>query len=120
MRLILLPLLAPLTACATMAGVSPGPVALGQSQRVGGFAVTPIAVKEDSRCPMNARCIQAGRVVVRAAVTGDGERLERNFTLGEPVTIGRRAIVLDSVTPEQMAGADQPGPDYRVHFSPAG
>ena len=38
---------------------------LGQTVNVGGPKVTPLAVLEDSRCPMEARCIWAGRVRLR-------------------------------------------------------
>src|SRR3546814_15909501 len=65
--LTILPLAAAfaLSACATTAG-APLPdgsdVALGQKAYVDGPPVQPVEVAEDSRCPMNARCVWAGRV----------------------------------------------------------
>lgn len=88
---------------------------LGDPQHVGRVIVTPVAVEEDSRCPMNARCIQAGRVVVRATVRDGRHRTTHRFTLGE-ATAG---LVLDSVTPERMAGTPQRTMHYRFHFAPA-
>lgn len=90
-------------------------LALGLPQHVGRVVVTPVAVEEDSRCPMNARCIQAGRVVVRTTVRDGRHRTTHRFTLGE-ATAG---LVLDSVTPERMAGTPQRTMRYRVHFAPA-
>lgn len=90
------------------------PMPLGRPQHAGRFTVTPIEVEEDSRCPMNARCVWAGRVVVRATVREGRRRTIRRFTLGEPTAPG---IVLDSVTPERMAGGGQRPLRYRVHFS---
>lgn len=107
----------PLGACATVQPAS-GPVALEQTQRVAGLRVTPVNVVEDSRCPENARCVWGGRVVVRVTVEGAGERLERNFTLGEPAEVHGRGLLLDSVTPERNAGTTTSVAAYRFHFSP--
>ncbi len=55
----------------------PGVVAarIGQTADLGGgIRVRPLEVVEDSRCPQNARCIWAGRLRVRVAVEGVGER----------------------------------------------
>lgn len=110
----LAPLIA-LTACATVQG-SAGPVALDQTQRVGRLLVTPIKLEEDSRCPMNARCVWAGRVVVRVRIDDGRGRLERKLTLGEPAEPG---VVFDGVTPDRMGGAPPLlSSDYRFHFSP--
>ena len=118
MRTILLAPFALLAACVTSARSDSGPISIGETQRLGDLRVTPIAIREDSRCPMNARCVWAGRVIVRAAITGNGERLERDFTLGEPAPVGAQSIMLDSVTPERMGGeAAAPPAPYRVRFS---
>lgn len=103
-----------LAACATVPAAA-GQTGLNHAQRVGRYRVTPLQVEEDSRCPMNARCIWAGRVVVRVAIRDGGMRLIRKLVLGEPAPPG---IVLDSVTPERMAGSAPQQPHaYRFHFS---
>lgn len=56
---------------------APGVVAagIGQTADLGnGLRVRPLEVVEDSRCPQNARCVWAGRLRVRVAVEGVGER----------------------------------------------
>ena len=111
-----LALLIPLAACATMP-VERGPGALEQTQRVGPLRVTPVNVVEDSRCGQNARCVWGGRVVVRVEINGDGERLERNLTLGEPVDVGSRRLMLDGVTPERDRGSELSVAAYRFHFA---
>lgn len=121
MKLIMLsalPML--LAACALSAGAPPiveGPARPGQTSAVGGPKVRPVKLVEDSRCPMNARCVWAGRVVVRAIViTGRGAR-SMELTLGKPVQVADGRLTLTSVTPDRMAG----GPkvrltDYRFGF----
>ena len=68
-----------LSACATAGRDAPladgSDVALGQRAYVDGPLVQPVAVLEDSRCPMNARCIWAGRVKVQMVwIRGNGDK----------------------------------------------
>ncbi|WP_419809498.1 hypothetical protein [Sphingomonas sp.] len=89
-------------------------IGLHQTQRVGPYRVMPVRVVEDSRCPMNARCVWAGRLVVRATIVRGRTRMTRDLTLGEPAAPG---LVLDSVSPDRVAG-EQPAPrPYRFHFA---
>ena len=56
---------------------APGVIAagIGQTADLGnGLRVRPLDVVEDSRCPQNARCVWAGRLRVRVAIDGVGER----------------------------------------------
>src|SRR3546814_10221521 len=47
-------------------------------------SVQPVEVVEDSRCPMNARCVWAGRVRVKMLwLRGNGEKQSFEVTLGE-------------------------------------
>ncbi|MGQ0660529.1 hypothetical protein [Sphingosinicella sp.] len=43
---------------------------LNEDIRISGLVVRPLAVTEDSRCPVNVTCVWAGRVVLRARVSG--------------------------------------------------
>ena len=112
------------TACVTIPAVkSDGTdVALGQTAYVDGPKIRPIKIIEDSRCPMNARCIWAGRVRILVDwVKADGEQLVE-MTLGEPASIADGAITLTAVNPSKMAGESKelvPG-DYRFSFQFAG
>ena len=60
----------------------PGVVAAGINETAdlgGGLTVRPLEVKEDSRCAGNVTCVWAGRLVIRASVSGT----ERELTLGQ-------------------------------------
>ncbi|MBB3861161.1 hypothetical protein GGQ88_002433 [Novosphingobium hassiacum] len=94
---------------------SDGFAQIGQTIRVGALTIRPDAINEDSRCPMNARCVWAGRVIVAATVMQNGESTFRNFTLGEPASDG---LMLDTVEPGRttLEGAIPPA-SYRFHFS---
>jgi hypothetical protein len=92
---------------------------IGHTVNVGGPKVTPLAVLEDSRCPMNARCVWAGRVRISTLVDlGSGSRTHE-LTLGEPVPVADGTLELVEVRPDKVAGADKPGiapRDYRFAF----
>ena len=111
--------LSALTACATLPPATPvradGFARIGEATRVGAFIVTPRAVIEDSRCPINARCVWAGRAIVRTDIAGAGWRETLNLTLGERVTTHGKALGLTSVEPGKMAGA-QPNPPQPMLF----
>lgn len=69
--------------------------------RVGDLVLTPKKVVEDSRCPMNARCVWAGRVVVTTRIDGAGWRETKDLTLGEPYGTHGAVFALVSVQPER-------------------
>lgn len=117
-----LPMLAALTlaGCATTPSPSQvrheGPAALGQATYVDGPIVTPLQVIEDSRCPENARCVWAGRVVLKVRVAGGSSVTERNLILGEPSPFLDGRLTLSSVTPEKNTGRALTPRDYRFVF----
>lgn len=124
-RMTILPvLLAALAACAgasappvgagTAGGIARG--ALGQKVHVDGPAVTPLEVLEDSRCPMNARCVWAGQVRLKILVhLGSGPQV-REITSGKPLQVADGSLELVEVQPDRMAGEETAPKDYRFGF----
>ncbi|HQS98000.1 MAG: hypothetical protein B7X90_14160 [Novosphingobium sp. 17-62-19] len=108
--------LASLTGCATIpvSERSDGFAVIGQTTRVAAVKIRPESVIEDSRCPMNARCVWAGQVVVDTTVMRGGTAERRQFTLGQPAGDG---LVLDTVEPGKMTGKPLKPSDYSFHFS---
>ena len=104
-----------LSACATtMINGSPirsdGLATFGQSTRVGALVVTPQAVVEDSRCPINARCVWAGRLILKTRIDGAGWRETVDLTLGQPYATHGAGLALVSAEPGKMAGASPSPP----------
>ncbi|MCX7282533.1 MAG: hypothetical protein NTX28_00525 [Novosphingobium sp.] len=106
-----------LAGCAALpkAERSDGFARIGEVTLVGSAKVRPQAVIEDSRCPMNARCVWAGRAVVESRVTRGNTIETVRFTLGQ----ADRGIVLDMVEPGTLTGTRISPSDYRFHFSVA-
>ena len=120
-----LPLFAALAlgACATLPPIAPtttgtATASYGQTANVGPLLVQPIALVEDSRCPINARCIWAGRLILKAQIElrGGGEQLTTNLTLGTPLSIGADRLTLVSAEPGRLAGAKGNPPANRFTF----
>lgn len=96
----------------------PGVVAvrLNETADLGdGLRVRPLEVLEDSRCPQNARCVWAGRLRVRVAIEGVGER---EVILDEAATqTPRGAFALVAVSPGPWTDwPESQRPPYRFGF----
>ena len=113
--------------CATNAGTAPlaeapvaaaaTPVAFGEAVKAGEVVVTPLSLVEDSRCPINARCVWAGRLIVNARIDGAGWRETVLLELGETRDVRGAGVMLASGEPGRMAGEDEPLPAaYRFTF----
>ncbi len=114
-----------LSACAATGQQTPladgSNVALGQRAMVDGPIVQPVKILEDSRCPMNARCVWAGRVRLQMVwIRGNGEKQPFEVTLGEPAQLADGQFTLESVRPEKMTNVTLKPEDYRFSFRFAG
>jgi len=112
-----------LTACATapMAGStvrSDGLATFGEQTRVGSLVVTPQTLVEDSRCPINARCIWAGRLVLTTRIDGPGWRETANLELGKPYATHGTGLTLISAEPGKIAGSLPSPPASMFGYEP--
>ena len=118
-RLILAPLT--LAACATpQSPPLPGPIAgLGQPAVVNGLRLRPLEMVEDSRCPANAQCVWAGRVVLLAGIGSPdgGESTRLNLTLGQPVSVYGGTLTLINVAPAKGSIGSLDPDAYRFTFT---
>ncbi|MCW3847803.1 hypothetical protein OF829_11185 [Sphingomonas sp. LB-2] len=114
-------LLAACVTTGTAAQTRPEGVArIGQTVRVGGPTVRPIAVIEDSRCPSDVTCVWSGRLVVRVEVgTGRGKR-RMDLTLGTPVHVADGALTLREALPGKLQGRKLSPRSYRFMFTFSG
>lgn len=99
-----------LGACATtgsgLAIRDDGLAVLGQPTRVGTLVVTPQVVIEDSRCPINVRCVWAGRMILKTRIDGAGWLETVDLTLGQPYATHGRGLALVSAEPGKLAGSE--------------
>jgi len=96
-----------------------GSVALALNQAAsfpGSVSLRPLSIIEDSRCPMNARCVQAGRVIVSVRVRTSAGTASYEFEPGTTITTGAHTVTLLSVNPHTLAGQTITSTDYRFTF----
>ncbi len=121
MRMVhLIPLAALATAgCATLPQPSTDQWArLGDATRAGPVILRPERLVEDSRCPMNARCVWAGRTVVEVTLWLDGKRSTAQLGSDKPFAVAGGTLAIDAVRPESFMTSDRPRPsDYNFHFT---
>ncbi len=104
-----------LTGCVTTRTNDDGSIdaKLGQTVNVGGPKVTPLQVLEDSRCPMEAKCIWAGRVRLSVRVaTGAGSSIQE-LSSDKPLQVADGQLVLQGVMPPRSTQRTLAPSDYR-------
>lgn len=93
---------------------------IGVKQRLTAYvAITPLAVVEDSRCPIDALCVQAGQLVVTARIDYPGGETTRTLTLGT-TTLAAGGTVLFADAEERRVGdeAGEPAKWFRFTYAP--
>jgi hypothetical protein len=102
---------------------APGAVTarLGEEVQLGDLRVRPVELVEDSRCPIDATCVWAGRIRLRVAIGGAGEQV---MEIDRPVSVtGGQRLVLTGAWPPNWssppAGVD-PNEPKRFAFRLAG
>lgn len=93
---------------------------LGQRVYVDGPWVTPLAVLEDSRCPMNARCVWAGRTRLTVRIDLGSGSETREIGSDEPIPVADGQLSLVAVEPDVVTGQPIESGAYRFGFTFAG
>ena len=89
-------------------------VALGQTAHLTEeLKVTPVEVVEDSRCPIEVRCVQAGSLIVRVRIERNDETSVRTMEYGSVVLVHGGVVQFDSAP---MASVE-PIETYKFGFS---
>ena len=91
-------------------------VKIGESKNILGISIAPQEVLEDSRCPNDVQCIQAGTVRLRTLLGSGMGTAPQIFTLGKIITTETEEIMLAEVMPAPTAGKTiEPG-EYQFTF----
>ncbi len=81
-----------------------------------GVTILPLAVVEDSRCPPNANCIQAGTVKVRVNIKTAATSTVQVVELNQAVLTEGTTVTLTRVEPQPLVSSMIPPAAYQFYF----
>ncbi len=90
---------------------------LTQTGTVGTVSITPLTVEEDSRCPSDVQCIQAGTVRVKVQVVSGTGTSTQIIKLGETITTENESITFKAATPGKVSTVPIGKNDYQFTFT---
>jgi hypothetical protein len=122
-RLLIVSLLVTMLSVAASAKADDVNLRIGQTKVAAGgkLSIKFIGVMEDSRCPMNARCVWAGNAKIKISVAV-GRRAPQIFELNsntppQNVTVAGYRISLQDLNPQKGQPADWPKGPVRATIS---
>jgi len=93
-----------------------GSVKLNQTYTTGSVSITPLSIVEDSRCPSDVQCIQAGTVRVSVRILSGVGGSTMTIELGKSVTTEAENITLLEVVPAPRSSSPIPPGSYIFTF----
>lgn len=90
---------------------------IGQTASFEALMIKPVAITEDSRCPVGVTCIQAGTVAVDMEIITPQGTVKNNIELNETVNVSGILIKLTNAAPLSVAGATIPSESYFLTFT---
>lgn len=91
-------------------------VRIGETGEALGIRITPLEMLEDSRCPSDVQCIQAGTVRVRVKLESGLGIATQEFELNKVITTEVENITLTRVEPQTIAGKKVLDGEYVFYF----
>lgn len=91
-------------------------LALLERASLAGLTLETLEVLEDSRCPVDVDCIQAGTVRITLQVSNTKTTKTVSLALGEAVEFEGTQVTFSSVQPSSKRTTDTRVPDYKFTF----
>jgi hypothetical protein len=88
-------------------------VGLNESKTVGHTTIKPWAVTQDSRCPSDVVCVQAGKVTVAFSISSPAGDSIKEITTGDTMEINSLVFTLKAVNPYPISTNKTQDGEYR-------
>jgi hypothetical protein len=89
---------------------------VGETASFKDISITPTKVSEDSRCPKDVQCIQAGTVKVVLNISSGLGRSTETILLGKSITTEAENIEFVSAIPDRLTNKTISQSEYRLTF----
>lgn len=86
---------------------------LNESKTVNHTTIKAWAVTQDSRCPSDVQCIQAGKVTVAFNLSSPAGDMTRELTIGDTLEVGSLIFTLKDVQPYPLSTKKIQDSEYR-------
>lgn len=94
-----------------------GEIGAGKSSFINGVRITLNKIVQDSRCPIDVQCIQAGWVTANVTLKSNTDEETRDITTGkDPIPFDSYQISIEDVKPVRMAGSETKSENYLITF----
>lgn len=107
----------PSVSTTTQAVTSSNVAALGQTIIVNGISITPLTIIEESRCPTDVQCIQAGTIRVETKLESASGAQTLMLKLGTPITFSGKKVTLSQALPIPNTKVPRKNSDYRFTYT---
>lgn len=94
-----------------------GEVGVGETVFINGLRVTLNKLVQDSRCPIDAQCIEAGGVTANVTFESDTEKVTRNMASDEvPTSFDSFKISIEEINPPRYSNSEPKADSYVLTF----
>jgi len=92
-------------------------LSIGERASFEGSSLRPLSIEEDSRCPKDVQCIQAGTVRVKVEIVSSTGTSTEIIGLGKSVTTATEIVLFSAVLPAPVSTVTLAPKDYQLTFT---
>lgn len=93
-----------------------GELSVGETKTVNGVEITVNKIVEESRCPQDVVCIQAGRFVASVTLSTAISHGQHNIGTDKPQVFGDKSVSITNAIPFPVSTKSVDPEDYRITF----
>jgi hypothetical protein len=96
--------------------ITTGQIKIGETKTINGVRITLNKITEDSRCPIDVACIQAGKLVADVTLKSNTDQEQVSLTSDIPKAFDSFKVTIIGTVPSKMASNPTPASEVAVIF----
>lgn len=94
-----------------------GEISVGQSMMINGVRITLNEVTQDSRCPKDVQCIQAGNITLSVTLQSNTDKTNTSISSDRsPIAFDSYNISIVGIKPDKISTTKIKSTDYKITF----